>query len=206
LAKGALSSGHARALLSVTDEEAQEELFRLILDNGLIVREVETAAEHWKRTGRLPGAARNAVASGPSPRKARKTEKMKKIQVLLRERVHHSANISGDEEAGRIALSYASAGELKYLLRLLGIAPGPEEEEKEEEFPPAASAEVFPAGLPGASAGDVPADSGTDVGDTWESVGDASRTDAEDARESGGEEEPAEVGETLPPPAYNRLD
>ena len=53
LAEGRLSAGHARALLSITSERAQEYLRNLILEENLSVREAEGLAATWKQTGRF---------------------------------------------------------------------------------------------------------------------------------------------------------
>jgi ParB family chromosome partitioning protein len=195
LGKGILSPGHARALLAVAESDAQEELFQRILANGLTVREVEAAAEHWKRTGKLPEPAPRPGARGASRGngKPRKTEKLKKIQPLLREKVHHDANISGDEERGRIALPYASAAELAFLLGLLGVAP---------EGDPGGAGEAVPLEeepLPDSAIrpeGDQPAEKELREGLSWESPGGEPLPD-----ETGGEgDRPDEKGswESLP--------
>lgn len=51
LAEGRLSAGHARALLSVTEPQAQEQLKTLIIERRLSVREAEGLAATWKETG-----------------------------------------------------------------------------------------------------------------------------------------------------------
>ena len=46
--EGKITSGHAKALLSVEDSAAQKLLFDQILTDGLTVRHVETAAQAHK--------------------------------------------------------------------------------------------------------------------------------------------------------------
>lgn len=53
LAEGSLSAGHARALLGITDPQAQDRLKDLILDRHLSVREAEGLAAAWKETGSM---------------------------------------------------------------------------------------------------------------------------------------------------------
>ncbi len=124
-----ISAGHARALLAIGDEEAQKKLLNAIIQRELSVRDAESAADHWKRAGRLPDSL-DLKEDGPvtektekgAPRRVPKPQRLKDIQTLLRQSVHHGAIISGDEEKGRITLPYTSRGELEYLLNLLGMS------------------------------------------------------------------------------------
>lgn len=128
LGEGKLSAGHARALLAVSDGEAQHALYLAVIGKDLSVRDAEAAADHWKRTGALPEALSDAPGEDTAPgeaaapvRRAPKPQHLKDLQRLLRQTVHHGASISGDGEKGRIALPYTSRGELEYLLNLLGM-------------------------------------------------------------------------------------
>ncbi len=75
IAEGKLSAGHARALLSVTQERAQEYLRNLILEENLSVREAEGLAATWKDTGNFmpelfvsgPGAKGASNRPGDAP-------------------------------------------------------------------------------------------------------------------------------------------
>ncbi|MDR1359907.1 MAG: ParB/RepB/Spo0J family partition protein [Deltaproteobacteria bacterium] len=64
--EGRLTPGHARTLLSVSNERAQAYLRNLILEESLSVREAEGLAATWKETGRfLTGQSlRQARAAG----------------------------------------------------------------------------------------------------------------------------------------------
>ncbi len=64
IAEERLSAGHARALLSITEERAQGALRKLILEEELSVREAEGLAASWKETGafRPEGALARAAA------------------------------------------------------------------------------------------------------------------------------------------------
>lgn len=121
-----ISAGHARALLAVTDETMRAKLLQAIVQRDLSVREAESAVDHWKRTGRLPAIWEEEAVppekKSASPHRAPKPQRLKDIQKILRQTVHHGASISGDEEKGRIALPYTTRGELEFLLNLLGMA------------------------------------------------------------------------------------
>lgn len=141
LAEGTLTAGHARALLPVTDEDIQKLLFEAVIRQDLSVRETEAAVDHWKRHGTLPDGLVDSVeersktevqAKMPS-RRAPKPQRLKELQQMLRQTVHHGASISGDEEKGRIALPYTSRGELEYLLNVLGMGEASSTSEMPEE-------------------------------------------------------------------------
>ena len=126
LADSSITAGHARALLAIGDEETRDSLLKGIIQRDLSVRDAESIADYWKRTGRLPAPLDEDNAGGVAAAKERrrrtlKPQRLKDIQALLRKTVHHGASISGNEEKGRIALPYSSAGELESLLTLLGM-------------------------------------------------------------------------------------
>lgn len=129
LARGDISAGHARALLSVGDEKLRESLHAAILRHHLSVREAEAAAEVCKRTGRLPDKL--AAEQNPAPRPVRtpKPQMIKQLQKLLRQSSGTRATISGNEKQGRIQIPYTSYEELAHILSLLGMSG---EETKEE--------------------------------------------------------------------------
>jgi ParB family chromosome partitioning protein len=50
---GAISAGHGRAIISVEDENNQQELFNKIIKEGLNVRQAEKAASEFKNPKKL---------------------------------------------------------------------------------------------------------------------------------------------------------
>lgn len=126
LARGDISAGHARALLSVVDDKLRESLYDAIVRHHLSVREAEAAADTCKRTGRLPEKLAPEQNSAPRPARASKPELIKNLQNLLRQSSGTKATISGNEQQGRIQIPYASPEELARILSLLGL----NEEEK----------------------------------------------------------------------------
>ena len=143
IADGRLSSGHARALLSVTDIRPQEYLRALILEENLTVREAEGMAATWKATGSFhPEEAQRALrkdeddspggraeASPPpqsgtsssgkvSPRSAR----MVALQARIGSAFSLPVRVTGGESKGKISFSYSSGEELESLLERLGLA------------------------------------------------------------------------------------
>ena len=122
LTKGALTAGHARTLLSVSDETARAALHRRIIDEGLTVRAAEEQAAHFKEHGELPAEhsavpAKKASAlprTMPSPTMSSLREKLKATMPV-------KASITGSEEKGKVTLSFSSQEELARVLSLLGI-------------------------------------------------------------------------------------
>lgn len=121
LAARTISAGHARALLSVTEEQLREQLFHAVQAHHLSVRETEAAADVCKRNGRLPeklAEQKNQPAASP---RAPKPQLLKDLQKALRQHTHTRVSISGTEQKGRIQIAYASPEELTRLIELLGM-------------------------------------------------------------------------------------
>jgi len=104
--EGKVSSGHARALLSVTDSMAREKLFREILTGDLSVREAE------KRASPSPATSVKKVKQQP-PEIEFMAEKF--IQKLGTKVV-----IEGGLNKGRIVIDYYSMEDLERLYDILG--------------------------------------------------------------------------------------
>ena len=122
LARGDISAGHARALLSVTAEALQNKLSAAILEHHLSVREPEAAADTCKRSGKLPEKL-EPQGNPAAPRAARtpRPQVIKNLQNLLRQSCGTRATISGNEQQGRIQIPYASPEELARILGMLGL-------------------------------------------------------------------------------------
>lgn len=139
VADGRVSSGHARALLSVTDEEKVSTLLGEILEEGLSVRAAEQRArelEHGVAADSVePGAGSEAAAAtsggdGGEPRGAGaaasgaskatgKTPEMRDLEDRLIERLGTKVSITGSNDRGRVEISYYSSEELEGLFRAL---------------------------------------------------------------------------------------
>lgn len=98
-----LSYGHARALLSCQDADAQAELAEKIVKDGISVRQAERLASA-KRS--LPGETEEKVTQDPNARAA-----VLELERALGTRV----KVVGDENRGRIEISYYSAQDLNRL-------------------------------------------------------------------------------------------
>ena len=124
----AISAGHARALLAVSDAGAQEELWKRITGQGLSVRDTEELASYWKEHGSLPEGpvlsqnTTEPARTGESRRKRPpQPEEMTLLAARLRDRFRVNVKLGGDQGRGKITFSYTSQEELKALLEEWGV-------------------------------------------------------------------------------------
>ena len=114
LQEGAISVGHARALLGLNDQRAMAELARQIVAEGLTVRDVE------KRV-------RDRGAAGPSRKKAaasRQPAEAVRIEEELRRFFQTDVTVTADKNgAGSLRFAFYSPDDLERLLdMMLGAA------------------------------------------------------------------------------------
>jgi ParB family chromosome partitioning protein len=110
--EGKVSSGHARALLSVTDTKAREKLYRELLAGELSVRETEKKA-----------SALNTEK--PADKKTEKKDKTRppEVDAMLEKfigKLGTKVVIEGDLNKGRILIDYYSMEDLERLYEILG--------------------------------------------------------------------------------------
>ncbi|MFW6325085.1 MAG: ParB/RepB/Spo0J family partition protein, partial [Desulfovibrionales bacterium] len=113
LRNGLVSSGHARAILSISDPAAQEELALLIKRNGLNVRQTEALASSWKKGGTF-GSRRKTQQPKPA-------SFFHSIKSHLSKRLSCRVQMSGTKDKGAITLKYRNAEEFEKLLEQLGL-------------------------------------------------------------------------------------
>ncbi len=121
LREGALSSGHARALVGVEDETDLLDLHRLILDEGLSVRDVESRTRELRDGGTAeedPPAAEPATASLPQ----RDRLQIEAFESRLREHVSSRVTIKHRADGGgAVEIAYYSVDDLERVVaRLAG--------------------------------------------------------------------------------------
>jgi ParB family transcriptional regulator, chromosome partitioning protein len=114
LETGDISSGHARALLSVTDDKLREKLFREITAKGLSVREAEKKASALNAAGDAGGDEAKEQAPKRPP-------EITDMEEKFIERLGTKVSISGGLEKGLIRIEYYSMEDLD---RLYGIISG----------------------------------------------------------------------------------
>ena len=146
LAEGRLSAGHARSLLSITEQQAQERLKSLIIERHLSVREAEGLAATWKETGSFESyesvgtlseqtPSNEAMEAPPAPtdveamqnkksgqaKSKPQSAKLLDIQTRISNALNTSVRVTGKEDKGRISLAYNSKEELDALLQRLSV-------------------------------------------------------------------------------------
>lgn len=106
LAAGAISMGHAKALLSLERVRDQIQAAAMIVKKGLSVREAEALA------GRLKNP--------PKEKKARQSHELKAVEEKLRKSLGTKVSIAPKARGGRIVIEYYSAEELDRILEKIG--------------------------------------------------------------------------------------
>lgn len=112
VAAGVLSSGHARAVLSLETEEQMETLAARIVAEGLSVRGAEEAAGMMKRD---TGPVSRETPRLPSPR----LQQLDEYAEALTDRLDTQVKISLGAKKGRIAIDFASIDDLNRIMDVL---------------------------------------------------------------------------------------
>lgn len=129
ISDGVLSAGLGRAIVSVSDEKARNELALRIKDQGLTVRQAEYQAGYWKEHGVLPdqnaavsqeSPKRKSGKSRPRPRKGADPH-LDRITRALSQELGLSVRMGGTPEQGRVTINYTTEEELGLLLEKLGV-------------------------------------------------------------------------------------
>ncbi|GAB2542812.1 ParB/RepB/Spo0J family partition protein [Brachybacterium huguangmaarense] len=111
LASGALSAGHARALLPLESAPLMEELAQRIVAEGLSVRAVERLVSR----GAEPERARTA------PRRTSYDPRVVNLTSRLATRVEAPVRIDVGKRKGRVTLEFTNLEDLERLLHRIGI-------------------------------------------------------------------------------------
>jgi ParB family chromosome partitioning protein len=128
LESGAISPGHARALLSVRDSDAREELYRGIISEEISVREAEKRAallNGGETPEEPPADAESAPAALPpegsaSPPETRSRDPhLAAMEQEFIETLGNKVVIAGTPERGTIRIDYYSLDDLNRLYELL---------------------------------------------------------------------------------------
>jgi len=113
LRDGFITTGHARALITVEDAELQENMLRMIINKGLNVRQVEEMVRAIvKGEGKKPEPAKKSV---PIPEKFKETPAT--LSKMLGAKVSLKRNNKGQ---GSIVISFKSDHELERIIDALG--------------------------------------------------------------------------------------
>jgi ParB family transcriptional regulator, chromosome partitioning protein len=114
LAVGKITMGHARALLTITDEAQQNELFeRFLVDGRPNVREAEDI------TRRVAGKGKKKSTAGPLSLDRRQQLELIKIEERLRRLLSTRVKIKPRGRGGILEIQFFSAEDLERLLEFL---------------------------------------------------------------------------------------
>ena len=108
LGSGAITMGHAKALLGIEDRAKQAALYRQAANGGLSVRQVEALA------GTLAPARRRRVR--------RIDPQLKDLEDELRRTLGTKVSLIARKKGGRILIEYFSPEDLTRILRALGVS------------------------------------------------------------------------------------
>ena len=109
---GLLSAGHARVLAGISDPQAQLELARRAVSEGLNVRQMEQAAAALGRTAKK------------KPVKKQMPAELGELQEKIRMKTGLKSTLTGTVSKGRIVLQYSTRDELERLNDLLDAIGG----------------------------------------------------------------------------------
>ena len=121
VASGALSPGHARALLKVEDPQKQAALAEKIVREGWSVREVERATAPEDESDATqksePEPKRSGDVAGTPPRDAQ----VVRVEEALRNVLGTDVRLTHSPKGGRIEIRYFSNEELERILEILKV-------------------------------------------------------------------------------------
>jgi len=115
--EGKVSSGHARALLSVIDTKLRDKLYREILTNEVSVREAEKRAAATNTEKQDKSKTTKSADSGKASKRPPEVDAM---QEKFIGKLGTKVVIEGDMNKGKIHIDYYSMEDLERLYEILG--------------------------------------------------------------------------------------
>ncbi|MDR9417499.1 ParB/RepB/Spo0J family partition protein [Gracilimonas sp.] len=106
-----ITMGHARALITIEDEEIQQKILKKVLDEGLSVRQIEQAVRDLEKSG-------SSKKKKKSPRKDPNNPFYEEISARLRRTFSTKVNIKPKKKGGEIKIEYYSDDDLGRLLSI----------------------------------------------------------------------------------------
>jgi ParB family chromosome partitioning protein len=118
-AVGAISAGHARALVGLPTPAAQEQGLKAVLGRQLSVRQTE----RWVRefSPQTPERRPAAVAAGDPQDDPDGGGLMAEVRQELEDRFGEAASLQGTSSRGEVSIRYNNPAELRELMALLGV-------------------------------------------------------------------------------------
>ncbi len=120
LSEGKITSGHAKAILMIPDEEKQIKFYQHMLEEGLTVRKAETRARRIQRTMNITDAQRKRIGT--------RHPLAQRYSPMLEDRFGYDARIKYNEPSNRFEIVFRAHNntELEELVgRMLGTAAMP---------------------------------------------------------------------------------
>jgi ParB family transcriptional regulator, chromosome partitioning protein len=112
LREGSISSGHAKALLSVADPGRRDMLFARIVAEGISVRETEAAAQEMNNPRMPSGKSAGRLEKAKEP-------EIREVEERLIEALGTKVSVKGDGKKGTISIEYYSLEDLERILDVL---------------------------------------------------------------------------------------
>lgn len=121
LKKGALSRGHAKALLAVEDLHEREKLSKEILDKSLSVRQAERLSQEIKQGNVAQSQLKDKAGAKKSLDLNPPSAEVSRFKQELTRKFMTKVEMKGSDQQGQIILNYGSKEELYRILhQLLG--------------------------------------------------------------------------------------
>jgi len=106
-----ITSGHARAILSLESREKQKELCALIMKKGLSVREAEALAKRWSEKPKK--------TTPSTKRKGDLESQLRSLQDSLRKYLGTKVQITPKDKKGKIEIEYYSHEDLERIVEAI---------------------------------------------------------------------------------------
>lgn len=119
LAKGHLSTGHAKALLSVQEPSKRLLLARKVVESGASVREVEKAVQGLRNDSDEPSSSQDAPKRKISPSEVAAVQD---IEKSLKQHFKTSVTLKHAPKKGKIIIDYYGNDDLQRILEMIGIS------------------------------------------------------------------------------------
>ncbi len=130
LVEGRLSAGHGRALLAVSDPDAQEALAMRAADDGLTVRQVEDLLrgealpsedldDYLDQAASSAKAARAAGKAGTGGKASVPQAGVLELEEMLANRLDTTVKVQLGKGSGRVVVSFADLDDLERIYRII---------------------------------------------------------------------------------------
>jgi len=116
--EGKVSSGHARALLSVTNSKSRDKLFKELLASDVSVREAEKRAADLN-TNESEGKGKTSEGNAKTSKSKKRAPEIDAMEEKFRDKLTTKVVMEGDLNKGKIVIEYYSMEELERIYEIL---------------------------------------------------------------------------------------